>query len=675
MFPGGRISEFLNPLNAGADILRSDVCRETVLHGRCRGKARWFFALAVLAGVAQAADPGVSLAPCSPWIAPLAFQRLTKAEDLNSGLESRLLLRDVQVNARTQETFHHEARQLLTREGVQNSSHLSIDFNPSRQSLVLHWARIWRGPNTFDKLDLEKVRVIQPERDLDQYLFTGEKTALLLLDDVRAGDIVDYAWTIQGDNPAGGAKMSRAVVVRQYEPVEHLATRLLWPTDRHLYFKNHGTDSKPFVVKKNDLMEYTWDYKKVPGLRREDPLPVWYDPRPWVQWSECQKWSEVSQWELTIFTNATPLSPELARQIKEWRRLPGPEERVLAVLRFLQDEVRYQGIETGAEAFTPADPSLVFARRFGDCKDKTMLCVTILRALGIEANPVLVSTVWRQTIQDWQPTAAVFDHAIVQVSVDSQNYWLDPTAGFERGPLAARSWPNYGRGLVLHAKTTSLAVIPECPVPPKTTVLEYALVRVLGLPTELKVVTITDGADADAMRRRFSTTEPSVIANENLNAFAALYPGIVRVVPLEYSDDEKANQVVVTDYYQIEKIWSPLPAGPGYVCRFYSYNIDRAVRKPLVSFRSMPLGLSHPQHQVFRAEITLPLSVPVEPGQWAINNPAFHFHKTVARSGDKVLVEHEYDSLAETVPVEAMPGYLLQLDQVSDLLGYSLFSY
>jgi hypothetical protein len=122
-------------------------------------------------------------------------------------------------------------------------------------------------------------------------------------------------------------------------------------------------------------------------------------------------------------------------------------------------------------------------------------------------------------------------------------------------------------------------------------------------------------------------------------------------------------------------MWSPLPAGPGYVCRFYSYNIDRAVRKPLVSFRSMPLGLNYPEHQVFRAEITLPLSIPVEPGRWAINNPAFHFHKVVVRSGGKVLVEHEYDALAETVPVEAMPGYLLQLDQVSDLLGYPLFSY
>ncbi len=610
----------------------------------------------------------------SSWVAPLTFQRLTRLEDLNSG-ESRLLLHDVQINARTQETFHHEARQLLTREGVQNGSHISVDFSPGRQSLVLHWVRICRGLNTFDKLNLANLKIIEPERALEQYLFTGEKRALLILDDVRAGDIVDYAYTIRGDDPAENGKTSDAVPVREYEPVERLATRLLWPEGRPLYLKNHGTAAKPVTVKKDGMTEFIWDYKRVPGLKMEDSLPTWYDPLPWVQWSEFQKWPDVIKWELTIFTNSTPLSPELARQIKEWRTLPAAEDRVLAVLRFVQDEVRYQGIETGAEAFTPADPSLVFARRFGDCKDKTMLCVTVLRALGIEACPVLVSTTWRKTLEDWQPTAAAFDHAIVQVTVDGQNYFLDPTAGFERGPLAARSWPNYGRGLVLDPKATGLAVIRDCPVQPRTTVLEYAVVRILTLPTDLKIITIADGADADALRRRLATTQPSEMENDNLNAFAALYPGITRAAPLEHTDDEKANEIVLTDYYRIENFWSAVPTGPGYVCRFYSFNVDRAVKKPLVSFRSMPLGLKYPDHQVFRAEITLPLSNPVAPGNWAVNNPAFHFHKTVVRSGGKILLEHEYDALADSVPVDAMPNYLSQLDQASDLLGYALFSY
>src|ERR1035438_6110854 len=104
-------------MKAIADISRPKVGRKTVPGGRRRGQVHWFLiaALSLLFAISRAADSSVSVAPPSPWISPLPFQRLTNSEDLNSGLESRLLLRDLQVNASIQETFHHEARQLLDR--------------------------------------------------------------------------------------------------------------------------------------------------------------------------------------------------------------------------------------------------------------------------------------------------------------------------------------------------------------------------------------------------------------------------------------------------------------------------------------------------------------------------------------------------------------------------------
>jgi len=652
--------------------------RGTFQSGRRRGKAGWFLlaAFSVFAAGARAADPAVSVADCPAWVSPLPFQRLTKPAELNSGLPSHLLLSDQQVNGRTREIFEHEARQALTAEGAQNSSRLAIDFDPGRQSLVFHWVRIWRGTNAINKLDLESVQVVPPERDAGWYLFTGQQTAQLTLGDVRAGDIVEYACTIRWKDAAGGGRMSGAVPLRMYEPVERLATRLIWPQERRLYLKNHRAEAKAVAVKNGDLTVYTWDSKAVAGLKREDSLPAGYNPLPWVQWSEYEKWSEVNQWALTLFSNALPISPDLTRQIQDWGRLGGAEERTLAVLRFLQDEVRNQGIESGAQARAAADPSLVFARRFGDCKDKTMLCVTLLRALGIEANPVLVGTDLRQTNEEWEPAITVFDHALVQVTADNRSYWLEPSADFQRGPLAARSWPNYGRGLVVNAKTTGLAVIPECPVEPRTTVLEYAFIRIPGQPTDLRVVTIADGADAEKMRRGFSDAERrSALEAEDLKAFGALYPGIVSVAPLDYADNEKANEVVVTEYYQIATMWSPVAAGPGYVCHFYSYNVDRAARKPAGRLRTTPLGLSYPEHQMFHAEITLPVPTRVDTGIWPVDNPAFHFNKSVRLIGGEVVVEQEYETLAEAVPAEAMPGYLRQLDQAAGLLDHDIFSY
>jgi transglutaminase-like putative cysteine protease len=148
--------------------------------------------------------------------------------------------------------------------------------------------------------------------------------------------------------------------------------------------------------------------------------------------------ADINQLDLVLFTNNAPPSPELKAKIDQWKRLPSPEDRVLAALRFVQDEVRYLGIESGISGFMPAAPNTVFARRFGDCKDKTLLLDTLLTALGVEAHPTLVNTKLRRTIQQLRP-APVFDHAISQVVAGGRTYWLDATANYERGPLAGRS--------------------------------------------------------------------------------------------------------------------------------------------------------------------------------------------------------------------------------------------
>ena len=289
-------------------------------------------------------------------------------------------------------------------------------------------------------MDANKIQMSQNGLNTQELLFSAEKTALLILDDVRVGDIIDYAYSVEGSSPVMAGRFSDGVEAQSSQPIDRMTTRLLWPAGRRLYVKNHGTDVKYSAARKGDLIEFTWNFAKVPGWAPRNPSAHFSThPLPWVQLSEFQKWSEVNQLTLALFTNATPLSTDLLRKIAEWKRLPAPEEKALAALRFVQDEIRYLGIETGTSGYIPAAPATVFDRRFGDCKDKTLLLVTILRALGIDAHPTLVNTRLRQSVAEMQPSATVFDHAITQVNLSGMTYWLDATANYERGPLAARS--------------------------------------------------------------------------------------------------------------------------------------------------------------------------------------------------------------------------------------------
>jgi transglutaminase-like putative cysteine protease len=610
--------------------------------------------------------------PPAKWVAPILFDPRARLEAVDPSQDMRWILKDRQINAQNNEIFHHEVRQVLTLAGVKNGSHISIDYDPSYQLLTFHWVRIWRGTNSLNRLDIDKIQVSQHGLDFDELLFSDEKSALLLLEDVRIGDSIDYAYTVQGDNPVFAGRFADEVEVQSSHPIERTTTRLLWPAGRRLYVQNNGTDLKYTAVRKGELVEFTWNLKRVPGWRNEPPLPIWYQPLPWVQLSEFQKWSDVNQLALGLFTNTMPLSPELTQKINQWKRLPGREERLLAALRFVQDEIRYLGIESGISGYRPAVPSTVFARRFGDCKDKTFLLVTILHALGIDAHPTLVNTRLRQSVFALHPSATIFNHAITQVNLEGGTYWLDATANYERGPLSVRSWPNYGYGLVVRPGTTALTPIAPSTVLPKTTVTQYIHLGPLDQQSELRIVTVAEGPDAEGLRGEYATTPRDEIERRNVNYYAKFYPDIAQTAPLIYTDDEQQNKIEVDEFYGVGRIWSHLPDETFYHCRIYPENIETAMIPPTVSLRTMPLGVTYPEHQIFRAEVTVPTLALIKPDDQTIENPAFYFHRVAGIVGGKLSLYYEYRALADAVQAEAVPYYVRQLDSAAELMGYTV---
>jgi hypothetical protein len=314
----------------------------------------------------------------------------------------------------------------------------------------------------------------------------------------------------------------------------------------------------------------------------------------------------------------------------------------------------------------------VFARRFGDCKDKSFLLVTILRALKIEAFPVLVNDRRRQELAELEPSATLFNHVLVQVNLDGQSFWLDTTATFERGALTLRFWPAYAWGLKVAPGVTELESIPPCPVQPRTTVTEYLNIGLLNELSTVKLVTVAEGPDAESLREHFATTPREDIERDNLNAYAKLYPFMSRTAPLVYSDDEQQNRVVTTEFYAIERMWNKQPDEPNFHCRLYCMNVDEALVKPAVSFRTMPLGVRYPVHQVFHAEVSVPTAWPINPSNITIDNPAFYFQRLINVANHRLILDYEYRSWSDAVSPEAVPAYVRDLDTATDALGYTV---
>src|SRR4029077_19762787 len=89
---------------------------------------------------------------------------------------------------------------------------------------------------------------------------------------------------------------------------------------------------------------------------------------------------------------------------------------------------RYVALEFGIHGYKPYRCAQIFARGFGDCKDKATLIVTMLGALGIKATPVVVRTGNKGAIEASPASLAPFDHMIAYVP--SLDLYLDGTAEY-----------------------------------------------------------------------------------------------------------------------------------------------------------------------------------------------------------------------------------------------------
>lgn len=104
-------------------------------------------------------------------------------------------------------------------------------------------------------------------------------------------------------------------------------------------------------------------------------------------------WAKIGNWYESL---AAPRSEGTSEIAAKSRSLVAPDAdftlRIQKVATFLQEEVRYVGIEIGIGGLQPHPAADVYRNRYGDCKDKATLLIAMLDAVGIRATWVLVDT-------------------------------------------------------------------------------------------------------------------------------------------------------------------------------------------------------------------------------------------------------------------------------------------
>jgi transglutaminase-like putative cysteine protease len=647
-----------------------------------RWAATWLRTVAAMALALSALTPAMAselqVKPPPAWVNAVSLPLDVKATPGSSsgGVEYLLSDRQTRLEAHDRIAYSHYALRAISGEGVEQAAHVQISFDPTYETLALHTIKVHRGKEILSRLDMAQVKLLQREKDLEARIYDGRKTADVTLQDVRVGDVVEYDYTIRGVNPALGDRRAGSYDLQWRVPMLSMYARLLVPEDRSPRIVPRNTTLRPESQHRDGWVDYVWRAQDVPALAQDDDEPGWYDPYPIVQWTEFPDWAAVATWALPLYRADADQGAELRAQLEAIARANAdPGERLLATLRFVQREVRYLGIEVGVGSLAPRPPRQVLAHRFGDCKDKVLLTVWMLRALGIEAQPALVNTHLTRGLDQYVPAASLFDHVIVHARIAGREYWLDPTRAEQKGTLANLSQASFGRALVVDATTTGLATMPEpaASVPRQDvhTVLDASAGR--GKPVGMQITTIYEGESADAMRSTLADQSRDELQRGYLNFYATYYPDVAVQKPFTVTDDGTANRLTVSEFYVLGDQWKRDDDKKRWTFSISSPEMDAQLRTPQHKLRTGPLALRYPLAVTSVTEIRLHKDWALDLKPASVEDPAFKYSFDSSVSGPVVKTTERLDMLADNVRADAIAAYVEHARKVHDSLGLSLY--
>jgi hypothetical protein len=292
--------------------------------------------------------------------------------------------------------------------------------------------------------------------------FGGKKAVLFSLKSPAVGARLHYEYRLDIKNLLYLPRITR----QDSYPVKRMSVRLRWPGNVNLFHDYQGFES---LLSKRNALFYADNLPEIHGepYSCKDELYLYLSADRFKfagKEYKCAGWPEVG-----LFFNEVSRQPNsaaaaagrLARTLL--KSSISFEDTLKSLFDFVADSVAYVALRVGSGDFVPHDCGQIIERRFGDCKDQTILLGSLCRSAGLEAYPALISTADYPDIRSLHPWPAVFDHTLVVVKHEGNEYILDPGDPFSdvsRIPPRLR-----GKHYLIADNSSALSTIPDGPDP------------------------------------------------------------------------------------------------------------------------------------------------------------------------------------------------------------------
>ena len=307
----------------------------------------------------------------------------------------------------------------ILRPSGRDYGYVAVSFNPHKK---INWLRGWCIPATgkdYEVKDKEAVEVSLPKVDGSE-LISDVKDKFLQIPAADPGNIVGFEYE-EEEQPMVLQSLwefQREIPIRE----EHFSLQLPADWEYKASWVNY-----PEVKPTQNGNESDWTVTDVKAIRREVEMPpiegvagkmiISFFPPGGPALNGFSSWREMGRWYANLTAGRRDASPQIARQVTALTSASQTQlEKMQALARFVQHDVRYVAIVLGIGGWQPHAASDVFEHHYGDCKDKATLLSSMLSQIGVQSFYVLIDTE-RGAVTTDTPANIGFNHAILAIKL------------------------------------------------------------------------------------------------------------------------------------------------------------------------------------------------------------------------------------------------------------------
>lgn len=341
-------------------------------------------------------------------------------------------------------------------------------YNRNGQVCEVLEARTHRADRSVVRPEKKAIADVSAPEVADAPAYTSAMLKVVSFPALEKNAVIEYRARVRPRKPGREDWFSGSILFGGYTPALRREFRLILPRGSKFRYawNNTAEPIAPVVETLGNSVSYTWTMTNTPQVFREPGMPDLARLVPVLYYSSCESWAQVAVKLKQEFEKGLESTGEIKRLADSLAAGKPRSTAIRDIFLYVTQRIRNVSLEYGRAGYDTRRASQVLKWRYGDCRDKNCLLVSLLRQIGVYAFAAVLAR--GAPPNEAVPSADVFDWLVTVVPTDSAGFELSAPETFQiLDPFA--EYYSYGnlpesdakvRALCLHDRCAGLAFTP-----------------------------------------------------------------------------------------------------------------------------------------------------------------------------------------------------------------------